>query len=103
MNFLGAAIAFFIGVGIAIGNYGISKYILKNHANYYAAAQIIRQLIQIAYLLILLLLGDYTPWNNMWLLVGGCLGVTLPMFWFTFKLVKLNDAKNTEKEETSDG
>lgn len=66
----------------------------------YAGAQILRQVIQIGYLVLLFTLGGYTPWDPVWLLVGGCLGITVPMIYFTYKLVKLND-KN--KEGDNDG
>ena len=73
---------------------------LKKNPDMYAGAQILRQVIQIGYLVLLFTLGGYTPWDPVWLLVGGCLGITVPMIYFTYKLVKLND-KN--KEGDNDG
>ena len=86
-----------LGAVIAYVNYIISKHLLKNKPDLYAAGQVIRQIIQIGYLVLLFTLGGYTPWEPVWLLVGGVLGITIPMFYFTFKLVKLNDKKEDDK------
>ena len=63
----------------------------------YAMGQIARQAIQIGYLILIFVLGGYTPWESTWLLVGGVLGITLPMFFFTARLVKFNDKKEGDK------
>lgn len=102
-NILGAALAFAGGIAVAALNYGISKWLLIHKPGAYAASQIARQLLQIGYLVLLYLGGAKTPWSPLWLLVGGCLGVTLPMAWFTVKLVRLNDSLYSGKEEPSDG
>ncbi|MBQ3182613.1 MAG: hypothetical protein IJB24_04845 [Clostridia bacterium] len=89
-----------MGAAVAYLNYIVSKYLIKNKPDMYTGGQIIRSAIQIGYLLIIFTLGGYTPWDKTWLLIGGCLGITLPMFYFTVKLVKFNDKK---KEEDKDG
>lgn len=101
-NIFGAVLAFAIGVAIATLNYFCSRYFLTKHPSMYAGMQIVWQPVQIAYLGALVLFGGYTPWNRLWLLVGGCLGVTMPKFWFTYRLVKLNDSLH-KKGESSDG
>lgn len=101
-NIFGAVLAFGAGVLIATVNYIFSRYILIKRPSQYAIMQIVRQFIQIAYLIVLLVAGKYTPWDSSWLLVGGGLGVTLPMFWFTYRLVKLNDSLGG-KGESADG
>ena len=68
----------------------------------YVGMQVVRQAVQVVYLVILFLFGRHTPWDAIWLLVGGALGVTLPMFWFTYRLVKLNNSLHG-KEESTDG
>ena len=78
-NIFGAVLAFVIGVGIAGINYSISRYVLKKRPAQYAATMTLRQLIQVIYIVLVFLLGQYTPWDRLWLLVGGALGVTLPM------------------------
>lgn len=98
----GAAIAFVLGVLIAAANFFFSQHMLKKHPSNYASTQMVRQLSQIAYLVVLFFVGPYTPWNRNWMLVSGCLGITLPMFIFTWKLVKLNESSK-RKEDHSDG
>ncbi|MBQ6824673.1 MAG: hypothetical protein IJP27_08465 [Clostridia bacterium] len=102
MNIIGAALAFIVGAAVAVLNYSLSRFMLKKHPQQYAAMQVVRQLLQVGYLLAIFFLAGYTPWDRMWLLVGGCLGVTLPMIWFTMQLLKLNQSLQG-KEESSDG
>lgn len=99
-NIFGAALSFAGGVGIAAICYAISKYMLKKQSGLYSSMQIVRQLIQIAYLVVIYFAAPRTPWDLVWLLVGGCLGITLPMFFFTYRLVKLNDKM---KEDDKNG
>ena len=94
-------LAFVVGAAVAYLNYVVSKYLIKNKPDMYASGQMIRSVIQIGYLVLIFTLGRYTPWEPMWLLVGGCLGITIPMFYFTFKLVKLNDQKKEDKDDGS--
>lgn len=101
-DIIGAVIAFCIGVAVASVNYAFSRYVIKKHSDKYAVTAVVRQLIQVAYLVLLFFFGEKTPWDRMWLLVGGCLGITIPMIWFTLQLVKLNASLN-RKEESSDG
>lgn len=101
-NIAGAAAAFIVGALVAAANYMFSQHMLKKHPSNYASTQMVRQLSQIAYLVILFFVGPHTPWDRTWLLIGGCLGITLPMFYFTWKLVKLNESIK-RKEESSDG
>ena len=98
-NIFGAVIAFFVGSLIAVSNYFLSKYMLKNKPQQFASTHILRQVLVVAYLIVIYCFGGYTPYNITWLLVGGCLGITLPTFYFTYKLVKLND----KKEDTDNG
>lgn len=101
-DFFGAVSAFGVGLAIATVNYLLSRYMLKKKPSQYAVTQIFRQVLQVGYLVLLFVFGDYTPWDKLWLLVGGALGVTLPMLWFTYRLVKLNELLNG-KEESADG
>lgn len=96
-NWIGAALAFGVGAVIAVLNYGFSVFMLKKHSGQYAASQLLKQLLQIGYLAVLYFFGGYTPWSKLWLLVGGCLGMTLPALWFTYRLVKLNEGKEESK------
>ena len=101
-NFIGAIIAFLIGLAISAVNSAISKYVLKYHTSKYPFLQLIRTPLQVGYLVVLYFCGEFTPWKTVWLLVGGALGITLPMLFFTYRLVKLNDSLK-KKDGESDG
>lgn len=101
-NVFGAILAFGVGTVIAAIIYVFLRQVLIKKPSQYVIMQMMRQWIQIAYLIVLLVAGKYTPWDTNWLLVGGCAGVTLPTFWFTYRLVKLNDSLSG-KEEAADG
>ncbi len=102
-NIIGALLAFIGGGGIAAINYMLSCYLIKKHPEQYAISSFLRQILLLGYLLILFFFGKYTPWDPFWLLLGGGLGLLLPSFYFTYKLVKLNDSINARKEEDSNG
>ena len=101
-NVFGAALVFCVGAAIAALNYAISKAVIKKHPDKYAVTPVVRQLIHVGFLVAVFFLGEYTPWDRIWLLVGSCLGITLPMAYFTYRLVKVND-QTQGKEEDSDG
>ncbi len=101
-DLLGAVIAFLLGFGIAAANYALSRRVLKTAPDKFSLTMMARQFVQILFIVLVYFLGQYTPWDRLWLLVGGVLGMTLPMFWFTSKLVKLNDTVNG-KEDKNDG
>lgn len=102
MNFFGAFLAFLLGAAIAAVNYGFSRFVLKKHPEKFALTPVLRMVLQVGYLAAVFFLAPYTPWDRLWLLVGACLGVTLPMIGFTYRLVKLNDQVHG-KEDPSDG
>ena len=99
----GAACAFLAGAAIAWAGYALSRRTLEKRPGLYAAVQAVKQLVQIGFLVLLFLLGDRTGWDRIWLTVGGALGVTLPMVFFTARLVKLNDSLHEKKEGPKDG
>ncbi len=98
-DIFGAAIAFLIGGLISFLNYALSKYILKSRPNIYASTHLLRQIIGIGYLVVLYLFADRTPFSPIWLVLGGCLGITIPMFYFTYRLVKFNNIKENKEDE----
>ena len=98
-NIVGAAITFLLGAGVATGNYFISRHVLKTNPDKYSLTMVVRQFVQVAFIVLVYMLGDYTPWDRLWLLVGGVLGMTLPMIWYTSRLVKLNDSGKGKEEK----
>lgn len=107
-NAVGAVAAFAVGAVICFGNFKLSEFFLKKHKDRFKYVSFIRQFIQVLYILVLFFVAPYTPWDRTFLLIGAALGITLPMFPFTYKLLKTNnsDRVQTEKEkeeESKDG
>lgn len=90
---LGAVITFTAGVGITALNYLVSKYVLQKSPDKFAMTSVIKQIVNVSFLVAVYMLSDYLPWNFTYLIVGAVLGITLPMIVFTRKLVKLNEAR----------
>ena len=105
-DLFGAAAAALVGLGLGALTYILSKYVLQKHPARFSAITVLRQAIQVLYLVLLFLLGDRTPWNKNYLLIGGVVGITLATGWFTYRLVKINEkskAESTGKEDLQDG
>ncbi len=104
-DLVGALLAFAVGVGLAGAGFLLGRRVLQKKPEGYVVFQSIKQIVQILFLAALLILGPHTSWDTVWLLAGGCLGVTLPLLWFTPKLVRLNGAlhEKPEKEDRDDG
>lgn len=94
--------AFAAGVPIAIIGYLFSKYIIKHHGDKYAASQIVRTVVQVGFLFALFIVSENFPQSRVGMLIGGCLGITVPMAFFTVRLVKYNNSLN-EKGGSADG
>ncbi len=106
LDYLGAIITFIYGFVIAILNYLLSRAILKKQPNKYAVSTIIRQLSQIIYLVAVYFVSTVVPCDTIYMLVGAVIGVTLPMFYFTHKLLQLNQTiktNNKDKEGEDNG
>ena len=101
-DIFGATLAFGIGVLITAMNYKIAKRVLQKQPSKYAASQILKQLVQVIFLILLFVLGPYTPWDRIWLVAGGVIGITLPMFWFTYSLVKFNDSLQGKEDSVDE-
>lgn len=106
-NIIGAVITAAVGFLIAFANYIFSKKMLLKAPEKYSSTFIVRQILQIGYLVLVYFIGSKTQIADIiYLLVGAVAGMTVPMFFFTKKLLSLNDSmkmKKTEKEEEADG
>lgn len=98
-DIFGAVAAFAVGVLIAAVNFLIAKYMLKKHPDAFAATTVLRQLLAVLYLALIMFGAKHTPWDQIYLLIGGALGVTLPMFFFTTLLLKINKDTNDKGKE----
>ena len=107
-NIIGALLTFVLGVAVAFLNYTVARYILQKRPDLYGSSAVLRQLIQVAYLVAVYFVGSHISVNLWYLLIGAVLGVTLPLFYFTKKLLALSaslrdEEKNAVKEGASNG
>lgn len=102
-NITGALITAGIGVLIAFINYLISKNVLIKAPQRYSLITVGRQVLQIGFLALVYLTGAKTEFADpAYLLVGAVLGMTLPMLYFTKKLLRINETIEKKKEEKGD-
>ena len=85
---IGLLLTFIVGMAISYANYLLTAKAAKNPSEKFAAVSLLRQFFNIGYLALVFFLAPYTPWDRVWMLVGAVLGVTLPMFVFTFLLLR---------------
>lgn len=99
-NIIGAAVAALCGFLVALANYILSKTILTKTPEKFSFITVVRQVIQIGFLVAVYFIGEKIPYVNiMYLLVGAVVGMTAPMVLFTRKLVSLNQAVNKKEPE----
>lgn len=106
-NIIGAVTAAVAGVLIAFVNYVFSKKVLIKAPEKYSLITVARQILQVGFLVIVYFVGEKTQLADpVYLLVGAVAGMTVPMFFFTKKLLVINNSTvNTakEKEAEADG
>lgn len=98
----GAVITALIGVVISFLNYLISKQVLLKNPQKYSFTTIMRQVLQVLFLVAVYFIGQKTRFDIFYLLIGAALGITIPMFYFTGKLVKINDSVQKDKKAKED-
>lgn len=84
---VGGLIAFVLGIGIALANHCLNLYAIKKSPQTVMLMSLPRQLIHILFLVALYFLAPMTPWDHVPLLIGGVLGMTLPMIFLTRSLL----------------
>lgn len=108
-NITGAVGMAAIGLLIAFLNYVFSKKVLEKAPQKYSLITVARQILQVSFLAAVYFLGANTQLADpVYLLVGAVLGMTLPMFYFTKKLLLVNEStvnsvKEKEKGDETDG
>ena len=94
-DIIGVIIAVLCGLLVAVLNYFLSKTVLEKAHAKYSLITIVRQVLQIGFLVIVYFIGAKIPAvNSTHILVGAVLGMTVPMVYFTKKLLSLNQANN---------
>ena len=97
-DIVGAVITLSGGALISVLNYLLSRYLLIKKTDKYVFSTVLRQIIQVGYLVCVYFVGDsFTTYNVTYLLVGAVLGVTIPMFFLTHSLVKLNESIKSDR------
>ena len=98
-NLVGAFITFALGIVIAYLSFLISKAILTKQPDKFAFSTVLRQIVQIFYLVAVYFISGHTPWDTWYMLIGAVLGVTIPMIYFTSKLLQINQSTNKNKKK----
>ncbi len=93
-----ALLALLGGGVMAYLNYMITGMLIKCKPEFVAAGSVIRQVINVAYLAAVYFISSELLSSVLYTLVGAVIGLTVPMFFFTFRLVKKN---NNDKDHTA--
>ena len=101
---IAAATALVLGVLVAMLNYLLSRQVLVKTPEKYVLVTMVRQLVQIGFLAVVYFIGKkLTAADVTYPLVGAVLGMTVPMLFFTKKLLELNNSRAKAKEESDNG
>ena len=102
-NITGAAAALAMGLIIAFVNYLFSKKVLIKAPEKYSLVTVARQLLQVGFLAAVYLVSVKTGFADpMYPLVGAVVGMTVPMLFFTKKLLLINGSTAGDKKEKED-
>ena len=108
-NIISAALAASVGFFVAFINYCLSKHVLVKAPEKYSFVTVVRQVIQIGFLAAVYFIGKNLQSADLtYLLVGAVVGMTLPMIYFTKKLLAVNEnasgkSNGNEKGDETDG
>ena len=96
-TFLAGLAALIGGALVSWGNYRLLLLLLKKKGESgVTLVSPIRTLLSVAYLLILYLIGKRTELNSTALLIGGALGLTVMLTYFTYRLTHRNNEQGKE-------
>lgn len=93
------------GAGGLIGllNYRLGRKVLLTAPDRYAIASLVKQVMNIALLVICYVVGVRTPLSVAALLVGVVVGITISTVWFTMLLLKVNRELGKADRDTEEG
>lgn len=101
---VGCILAALPGVLIAWINARLTAKAARSGTTTLSLVPVLRMVLSVGYLALVFFVSPHLPWDSLWLLAGACVGLTLPMFFFTFGLLKQLNAdsgQNENKESTS--
>ncbi|MBQ8642302.1 MAG: hypothetical protein IJ480_08810 [Clostridia bacterium] len=91
-------IACLLGVCLAYVNYRLTGKAARSSGSALSLIPVVRMFLSVGYLAAVYFLAPYTPWDRIWMLAGAVAGLTVPMFFFTFLLLRQISPTGTPKE-----
>lgn len=103
-DIIGVSVAIIVGFLVALTNFFLSKTVLTKAPEKYSLITVVRQVLQIGFLVVVYFIGEkIQEVNTIYLLVGAVVGMTVPMIYFTKKLLSVNGSLNKKKEDDVNG
>ena len=103
LDIVGAGITAILGILIALANYLMSKQVLLKMPDKFALITGAPQIIQVGFLVAVYFIGTkLTDISSVYLLAGAVAGMTVPMLFFTKKLLAVNNS-SAGKEVSDNG
>ncbi len=103
-DIIGVSVAIIVGFLVALTNFFLSKTVLTKAPEKYSLITVVRQVLQIGFLVVVYFIGEkIQEVNTIYLLVGAVVGMTVPMIYFTKKLLSVNGRLNKKKEDDVNG
>lgn len=98
---IGGALAFLGGAAVSALNFWINLRTLKANPSALAYMSVVRQLLNVAYLVAVFFLARVLPWGYTAPLVGAAVGLTLPAIFLSMRLAKINDSLSARADASS--
>ncbi len=95
----GGMLAFAGGCAVSVLNFFLNRRALEKKPSMLASMSIVRQLLSIGYLFLVFFLARVLPWDQMPLLLGAAVGLTIPSILLALRLAKINDAVSKANKE----
>lgn len=87
-SIIGCILAALVGGIIAWINARLTAKAASAGTTTLSVVPVVRMLLSVGYLALVYFVSPYLPWDRIWMLAGACVGLTIPMFFFTFRLLK---------------
>ncbi len=97
---VGGGLALALGAALSVANYLIARKLLEKNGNRLAIISILRQMLNIAYLVAIYFLAEVLPWPVEAMLIGGAAGITVPSFPLAARLARRAGAGADENQKT---
>lgn len=96
---IGGGLALIVGTALSFANYFITKKLIDNPKNNspVATVSLLRQTLNIAYLVAIYFLSKLLPWPMEAMLIGAATGITIPSVILSVKLSKEMAARAQKK------